>query len=291
MRMQPIFEKISSSRDSSIHTHQAINKYVNIPWHYHPEIEITHIHHGSGTRYVGTNVGRFNPGEVTLIGPNIPHLWVNDKEYYNENSKLEHEDWVIQFKNNFWGSEIVELPEFKKIRMMLTKAPRGVVLNFNENILIDFLNTFEKLLNSKSYHRISLLIELLGMMADNNDWKYLNSNAYYDVNHTDSERMQRVFTFVTDNYKKNISVKHAAELISLSTSGFSRYFKKLNGKSFIEYVTEVRIDNACKMLINGEFQITEVCYESGFNNFSNFSRHFKNITGFSPLKYRKLHSF
>lgn len=289
--MKPLYENIFSHKESSIHAHKAINKFLDIPWHYHPEIEITHIHNGTGKRYIGTSISRFQPGEVALIGPNIPHLWVNDKKHYQKNSKLEHEDWVIQFREDIWGEKFLDLPEMFKIKKMLSRAQRGLVFSFDKTTLVKFLNIFEELINANSFRKIPLLIEILGMMTENENWEYLNSKVYNDSNLLDSERMQKVFKFVTDNFREKIKLEDAAKLIPLSPSGFSRYFKKTNDKTFFEYVNDVRIELACRLLLENDLLITQICYECGFNNFSNFSRHFKKITGYSPLKYRKMLSF
>ena len=289
--MRPIYENIPSTDKSSIHSHKATNQYVDIPWHYHPEIEITHIHRGKGTRYIGTSIGRFNPGEVTLIGPNIPHLWINDKEYYVKSSNLEHEDWVIQFRDNLWGDKFLELPEMLKIKKMILRSQRGIVFKVGELEITKFLNIFDKMIKSPPFQRIPLLIEILGIMADNPNWEYLNSKTYIESDIKDSERMQKIFNYVTDNYKSKISLKAVSELISLSPSGFCRYFKRINGKPFFDYVNNVRIEHACKLLLEDDILVTSVCYQSGYNNFSNFSRHFKKITGYSPLKYRRVMQF
>ena len=289
--MKPIYENIDSLKNASIHAHKAVNKFLEIPWHYHPEIEITHIHKGIGKRYIGTSISAFKPGEVALIGPNIPHLWVNDKSHYIRESKLEHEDWVIQFKENFWGKDFLSLPEIQGIKRLLKRSYRGLIFNFDNIQLSKFLELFGKLISSDSFSRIPLLLEMLGMMEKCNNWEYLNSESYSGAKLNDSERLQKVFNYVTDNFNKKISLEAAAAIISLSPSGFSRYFKKLNGKTFFEYVNAVRIEHACRYIIYKDLSITQICYECGYNNFSNFSRHFKKLTGYSPLKYRQMLRF
>lgn len=289
--MKPSYEKIPTQLNTSFHIHRAVNKYSNIPWHFHPEMELTYIHKGKGTKYIGNSISHFQPGEIVLLGPNIPHLWKNDSDFYHDKSHLTHEDWVIQFDKSFWGETFLHLPEMNKIKGLLDNATRGIVIRFDQAKSENFKTLFDRIFFAESFVKLQLFIEMLGLIAYYGQNSYLNTEVLNEANPRDSERMKRVYTFITNNYLKEIKLKDAASLIGLSVTGFCRYFKKLNNKSFIEYVNEVRIGHACKKLQEKEVSITEVCYDSGFNNFSNFSRQFKKITGMNPNQYRKNYNF
>lgn len=285
--MKPLYEKVPTQLNTSFHVHRAVNKYLDIAWHFHPETEMTYIYKGSGTKFIGNSLSSFSPGEIVLIGPNIPHLWKNDIEYYQNESKLTHEDWVIQFDKSFWGEHFLNLPEMQRIKSLLEDANRGVAIHFDVNMHKKFVDLFDRLFFAESFVKLQILIELLGMIALYGQKSFLNTYIANDSNRSDTERMSKVYAYVTQNYLDEITLKEAADSIGLSVTGFCRYFKKINRKSFIEYVNEVRIGHACKRLQEKEISITEICYDSGFNNFSNFSRQFKKYIGMSPIQYRK----
>ncbi len=285
--MEPIKESIPSDHFHSFHVHRAVHKYLYTPWHYHPEMEIIYVHQGTGTRYVGNNVSPFEPGEIVLMGPNLPHVWQNDRIYYHEDSKLTAEVWVIHFLADFWGEQFINLAELKPVKDLFHKASRGILFNFSDKTKNKFITNFEKLLAAQSFERLKIILELFGLMAECQDLSFLNTTPVLQTNISDSERLQRVYSYVLDNYLKEIHLEEVAEIANLSVTGFCRYFKKINSKTFIEYVNEVRVEHACRLLREEDTSVTASCYESGFNNFSNFSRHFKKITGLSPIQYRK----
>lgn len=281
-----MYEIIPSGDEHSFHTSKCIHKYLNTPWHYHPEYEILYIKHGTGTRYVGNNISSFEPGEILLLGPNLPHVWRNDEKYYSDDFKENAEVWVCHFLDIVLGDSLLKLHEFKKVNEMLIASSKGVLFRFQPEIIMDFEKKFETLIYANGLHRMIGLLELFDILIKCNDYELLNSNALISDFPAESEKMQQIYQFVTKNYKQEISLEQAASLVHMSVTNFCRYFKRMNNKTFMEYVNEVRIYKACQMLRESTLSVTEICYESGFNNFSNFSRHFKNIKKRTPKQYR-----
>lgn len=284
--MELLYENIPTRQDHSFHTHRAVHPYLYTPWHHHEELELIYVHRGSGTRYVGNHVARFEPGEVVLIGSGVPHVWKNDDEYYEENSGLEAEVWVIHFPEQFWGEEFSRLPEMRHVNGMLANAQRGIAFEFTED-RDQFLERFTKLLQAESIDRVHLLLEMFGILAEKTNRRYLNARMNKNPSELESDRLQKVYTYVTDNFLEEISLEEAADAAGLSATGFCRFFKRYNNKTFINYVNEVRVEHACHLLREKDIAVTEVCYASGFNNFSNFSRRFNSFTGLSPRQYRE----
>ncbi len=278
----PAFEAIKPNIGSSF-TCLRFARNENIKshvWHYHPEIELIFVCGGSGKRQIGSNISYFTEGDLILIGSNLPHCGMT-----NENTKNDYEI-VIQFSQDFMGSEFWSAPEMSKILTMLEKAKSGIV--FGEKVKKTLKTKMEALSESSSLEKLMKLIEILDSLATTSDYKILNAGKYYlQTQKEDNDRINLIFNHVKDNFKNQISLEEVSGLATMTVPSFCRYFKKITNKTFTQFVNEYRITHSLKLLAEQPMSITEICFESGFNNFSYFNKTFKEHTQKSPSQYRK----
>lgn len=278
----PSFESIQPNIGSSF-TCLHFSKNENIKshvWHYHPEIELIFVCGGSGKRQIGSNISYFTEGDLILIGSNLPHCGMTNE---NTNNKYEV---VIQFSQDFLGSELWNAPEMNRIFQMLEAAKSGIV--FGEKVKNKLEPKIKALSESSYLDKLLKLIEILDELAHTSDFKILNAAKYYlQTQKEDNDRINLIFNHVKDNFKNQISLEDVAGLATMTVPSFCRYFKKITNKTFTQFVNEYRITHSLKLLAEQPMSITEICFESGFNNFSYFNKTFKEHTQKSPSQYRK----
>ena len=278
----PVLESVSPDVGSSftcLKYHCDENIKSNF-WHYHPEIELIFVHKGSGKRQIGSNISYFTDGDLILIGSNLPHCGMT-----NENTKNEYEV-VIQFSKEFLGQDFWKAVEMNRISALLEKAKSGIV--FGEDFKKALKPKIDALTESHSLTKLLLLIEVLDQMSLTQDYKILNASKYYlQTQKEDNDRINVIFNYVKDHFKEQITLETVAELSNMTVPSFCRYFKKITNKTFTQFVNEYRITHSLKLLAEQPMSITEVCFDSGFNNFSYFNKTFKEHTQKSPSQYRK----
>lgn len=285
--MKPIFEKINKPEDQSFYLEEVIKPYFTDLWHYHPEIEILYVREGSGSKYVGDSINSFHPGDIVIIGSYTPHVHVCNPEYLDPGNNLRSSAICIQFMEDVFNKAFSEFPELFKINKFLNKSKRGIhFVNKTRDLLIKHI---EGLLYMKGMQRLIGLLTILDLMSTSNDVKYLSSPDYKPIikNSEDKYRMETIFQYVIQKYPEKIFLEEVASLVNLTPHAFCRYFKSRTSKVFSSFVNEVRIGNACMMLIESRDSISQVCYKSGFNYLSNFNRQFKRIKGMTPSEFQQ----
>jgi AraC-like DNA-binding protein len=256
-------------------------------WHFHKELELIYFVKSQGTRYVGNSIGNFARSEIYLIGSNVPHLFRNDKAYYRNSATSEAVDLiVVQFESDFMGDSFTSLTEAEKLQRLFKMANRG--LKFSENTCSLVKKKLKKLIDGKGLSRLIDLLEVLDTLSLSEDYEYL---CVEGVNNTfkrnEKERMAKLVTFLTENFEKKIELEEVASIAHMTPNAFCRYFKRRTQKSFTQYLNEIRIDNACKLLIEGKLPISTICYLSGYNTLTNFNRQFKTLMNITPSEYMK----
>lgn len=278
----PAFEAIKPNIGSSF-TSLKFQRNENIKshvWHYHPEVELIFVCKGSGKRQIGSNISYFSDGDLVLIGSNLPHCGLT-----NENTNNDYE-MVIQFKPDFLGENIWETPEMQRISTLLEKSKAGIV--FNENIKRTVGKKIADMHEMSSLNKLLNFLEILDELATTQDYRILNAGKYYlQTQVEDNERINHIFNYVKDHFKEQITLEEIADLANMKVPSFCRYFKKITNKTFTQFVNEYRITHSLKLLAEQPLSITEVCFESGFNNFSYFNKTFKEYIKKSPSQYRK----
>jgi AraC-like DNA-binding protein len=284
--MKPFYQKLVPPGNASIlYIDEEIPHFV-VPWHFHPEIEILYVLKSTGTRYVGDNISDFSPGEICLIGKNLPHWWKNHPNIISNNTELNTRSLIIQFREEVFKSGLSYLPELDGIIDLLTNSQRGISFygNSQEKIAKQIKTVFSK----TDLKQFTELIILLDMMAKSPEKIYLSSIGYSKIiNTSDFQRFNTVHEYVIKNFEKTITLEEIANLISMSPTAFCRYFKKRTGKTFFTFLNEFRIGHACKLLAENNLSVSGACMESGFNNISHFNNLFKSIVKLTPTEYQK----
>ncbi|MCR9064163.1 MAG: AraC family transcriptional regulator [Cytophagales bacterium] len=282
--MKPQLLKISPPSDYSFNTFVQEDDYFKTPWHYHPEVEIVFVRESIGEKYIGSSIREFKPGDLTMIGSYVPHFYRNDPEYYEEKPSLKARSLVFHFTEEFLGKEFLNSPENRKVKELFDNAKRGI--EFGSGISNRLRGQFESLVEKSNMDRLLAFLSIINELSKTDDFIFLTSDPVQLTNSQDSDRIKAVFEYVMENFRSDIKLNEAASLANMSESAFSRYFKKRTRKTFSSFLTEVRIEHACKLLQKDQFSVSEISYESGFNNLSNFNRQFKSVKKATPLNYR-----
>ncbi|MCK8523467.1 AraC family transcriptional regulator [Aquimarina sp. D1M17] len=275
------FEKVIPPKGSSFKVFYSKAPFLPYGgrWHFHPEYEIVYLPSGKGKRFIGTKISRFEDGDLILLGPNIPHNCFNvgfESEVY--------EEYVIQFK----GEDIKEaskfFTEFEDIQELLVNSNAGLTLTSKDKH--DIGEIIKSMIGLSPLEKLLQLFRVLQKLA-NTSYESLEVKQFLtlSVNHT--ERVRDIYKIIQENYQTAISTRQVAQQIGMTESSFCRFFLKSTGKTFKQALTEIRIQNACNLLVNTDATITSIAFDCGFNSLSLFNRLFKRVIEDTPNKYRQ----
>lgn len=278
--MKAALEKIEPVFGNSFTIRQFIDCNQKPFWHFHPEYEIVYISKGRGKRHIGDHISYYEDGDLIFLGPNLPHF------AFTEELFEEHVEVVVQMKADFLGRDFFERPELQAIRQAFERSEQGLIFHGETKKRVG--ERLQKMVEMSNFDRLLELLSVLQDLATSKEYNILNvSNYALEVSSQDHDRMENVYTYVQENFQNEVSLDEVAKRVSMTVPAFCRYFKKLTRKTFTEFVNEIRIAHACRLLGDEHLSISEVSFESGFNNLSHFNKQFKNITGTSPREYRK----
>lgn len=284
--MKAILRKVDAGKDHSFSVREDILPYLYNHWHFHPELELTMIRKGKGIRLVGDSLEEFEDGDIILLGSHLPHMWRNYPVYFEKDSPLHIEAIAIHFMENFWGNTFYNMPEMKPIRELFENSRQGLKIKGKTRDLVQ--QKMEEIILVSGIKRIELLIHMLELIAMSNDHEPLSSIGFTNsYNLTNTDKINDIYGYTFNKFKERITIKDIAEAVNLSPHSFCRYFKTRTLKTYWQFLSEIRVGYACKLLIENRLSIGQICYESGFNNLSNFNRCFKTTTGKTPLQYFK----
>lgn len=280
-----LLQKNTKSTLQSFTVRHAEVPHMYNQWHYHREIELMYVIQGSGTRYVGESIQPFFPGDMVLVGAYVPHFWQNDEVYFQERPDLHAELILVQFVDDFMG-DAFSLPEMMHIQKLFERALHG--LQFTGATQQRAADLLWSLSRDNDRNKVIELIELLDLFAKSTDFRLLSDLSYHQkLPDQPSERIQLVCSYLVKHYRRPIALQEVAALVNMTEKAFCRYFKKSTQKTLVQFINELRISHACKLLLNGEDSVGTICFESGFGNLSNFNRVFKRITGQTPREYQQ----
>jgi AraC-like DNA-binding protein len=259
---------------------------LKFPYHYHAsEYELTLTLGGSGLRLTGDHIEVFRQTDLALIGPGIPHCWLNnftDQKVKNEDIKVV----VIHFNEHIFSREMLERKELEPIRNLLTGAKRGIV--FYGKTRDEIKNQILKLKIDPDFNTWISLYFIFDRLSQSDEFNYLSSPDYpYSGKEEEREIFEEVHNYILNQFRKKIKIGEVASLIGMNESAFSHYFKKRTGKSFTDFINELRLNYAADQLTQSRRNVAEIAFESGFNNLSNFNRIFKKWKNVTPNQWRR----
>jgi len=286
--MKPLLEKSIENLNQSYLVKTLKEPFFDPNWHFHPHYQLFTVIKGTGTRFIGDDIRHFNVGDTVFLAPNMPHLWRSDREYFEKDSQLMTEGIVVYFKEDFLGSEFFEKSEMYNVKTLLKKSERG--LDLTGQLKEELVNDLKNLPVDSGFQGIIKILSILDKLSKSTDYQYIASTTYSNTHKiSETERMRLVHEYVLKHFKENINLSTVASLSNMTDAAFCRYFKSRTNKTFSDFVKEIRIGNACKMLQDENKSISQTCYESGYNTVSNFNNQFKSLKGVSPKQYQKLY--
>lgn len=254
-------------------------------WHYHNNYEISFITEGSGKRIVADSIEEFQPGDLVFLGHNLPHVWIADKEVRSPSNRT-LEMVYLQFTSEILNPQLLALPEFKNVERALALSERGI------QIIGSTLNEVSELMLQlpylKDFDRMLYFFKLMNIIGRSDNIIHLASKQYIKKRFTaGNKRIAAIHDYLMNNYREDVDLNKLAGLVNMAEGSLCRFFKMNMGITLFEYLNKIKTEFACKLLMDEDLSIIEICLDSGFNNISHFNKQFKKNTGVTPTEYRK----
>jgi AraC-like DNA-binding protein len=293
--VKPVFEKTPQRQWESFHCEVVRGRSYNAAWHFHPEYQLTLVLRSSGYRLVGDNITPLLPGDLVFVGANLPHVW-HQAAADGGNSKPETRNpkqgnnavhaIVVRFLDTFLGADFLEVPEVVPVKRLLLRASRGLHVRGRTREVV--AADMERLVRCRGLERVAVLLRILDRLASSTELKPIASRGFSPViSSGDQDRMERVCAYIHAHLDEDIHRAVVAEQACLSEGAFSRFFRLRTGKTLPQYVNELRVGRACRLLADESRKVTDIAMECGFRNLANFNRHFRRIAGMAPREYRQ----
>jgi AraC-like DNA-binding protein len=278
--MKARIEKVSTGAASFI-CRRRIDPRFGFYWHFHPEIELTYIVRSRGRRFVGDSIEPYDDGDLVLLGPNLPHTWASDGGRAGRQEAV-----FCQFSESFLGAEFLRAPEVAALRRLLDRSAHGLrFLGKTQKAVARRMDGLDRL---QGLTRLAALLEVLDLLARSRDVRPLSSRQFLPALRTgDAGRIDRVCRMLNDRCTERITLAEAASAAHLSVPAFSRFFRRKTGRTLVAYLNELRTALACRELIETDRSISDIAFDSGFNNLSSFNRRFLRLKGMNPRDFRR----
>jgi AraC-like DNA-binding protein len=263
-----------------------VKSEFDFPLHCHEELELNFIMNAKGAkRVVGDHISEIGDLELVLLGSNLPHVW----QTYKCKSK-EIQEITIQFHKDLFDEKFLRRNQLSFIRNMLEKSARGIM--FSRQTIQQLLPRLKVLNQKQGFDSVLELISILHDLSVSRNMHILSDASFNnaELSYT-SRRIEKVFEYINQNFDRSITLSEVAKLSNMTNVSFSRFFKTRTGITFIDSLTELRLGHASRMLIDTTESISEVAYNCGFNNISNFNRIFKKKKGCTPKEFRQNYSY
>ncbi|MGN7823424.1 AraC family transcriptional regulator [Chitinophaga sp. 22536] len=276
--MKPLIEKLTLSENTSFVARTYRTPHFEVPWHQHHEYELILILEGGGTAFVGDYIGDFKPGDIFFLGSNLPHT-------FQKSGDMITSAVVVQFLDSLWGNELLNLPEGVYMKNLLLAAAQG--LKIPESYREKMADIIRELENQQRFGRIISLFQCLNMMAESGDYIILSSqtpDANYRIKQAE---IDLILQYTNRNFRNKISLREVSAVVNMSVAAFCKYFRRSTKKTYVDYLNEMRIGYACKLLKDTNSSVIEICFESGFNTLANFNKQFLKYKSITPSAFRK----
>lgn len=281
----PDLEVVAVPSDASFKVWSHGYPYRTVRWHFHPEYEIQLITATSGRYFVGDHIGHFQPGNLVMMGPNLPHNWVSD---LREGEAVVERGLIVQFDAGFIAASMKAFPEMRHVESLLEAASWG--LEFNAMTSAAALPLMREMLGAQGLRRVTLFLSLLDLLTQAQAPSKLSSLPYpIEEGQPSQTRINHALSYIGKHLSQDLREVDLAQIAGQSVTTFSRCFRKHTGLPFVQYVIRLRINLACQLLISSKASISDICFQAGFNNLSNFNRQFLLLKGMAPSRWRTEH--
>ncbi|MFA9477815.1 helix-turn-helix domain-containing protein [Phycisphaerales bacterium AB-hyl4] len=280
--MQPTLTLLPRSPEQTLYCFRRVDSRFDFDWHHHREYELTWIGESHGRRFVGDAIEEYQPGELVLLGPHLPHTWASSAP---AGPDAVHEAVVITFDDDWVVSFIDHCPEFRAVSSLLQAARSGVV--FDPERVAALRPRIEALVDLPATDQLLELLAILQRLADDDKARQLVSDGYLQHSRSHDARAQRMLEHILNHVDQPLQQADVAARVGMTPAAFSRFFRRVTGRGFVEYVHELRVGQACRLLIETDWPVSRICFEVGFGNLANFNRVFRRLKAMPPRGFRQ----
>lgn len=260
--------------------------YLDNPFHFHHLCELVWVEESFGKRIIGDNIDNFTNGDLVLMSPDLPHIWQNDPVFFHRKKGYRSKATVIYFPADIIMNLSDEADVVRPTQDLIKKASRGMRFYGLTNTRVT--DILKKINETTGLQKIIQFLNIIEILAASKEYELLASVSFKnEYDEKDATRINAVYQFLIHNFHRNISLQEVSNVCNMSPTAFCRFFKSRTQKSFVQFLNELRVGHAVKLLQNEDYSIADACYESGYNNLANFNKFFKLIKGATPSEFRK----
>jgi AraC-like DNA-binding protein len=284
--MKPQLIDVNLSGTKTIQIKKVDQFYLDAPFHFHHLCELVWVEQSFGKRIVGDHIDNFEDGDLVLMAPNLPHIWQNDQAFLGRKKGFHVKATVIYFPADFLLTLTDEQDVLKPTQELIKNAYRG--LFFFGETKKKVSEILSNISGTEGFKKIIYFLQVFYILSNSKEFQYLASFSFKNLyDEKDAGRINDVYKFLMQNFHRNISLKEISDICNMTPGSFCRFFKSRTQKSLTQFLNELRVGHACKLLHNEDYSMADVCYECGYNNTANFNKFFKSIKGKTPSEYRK----
>lgn len=281
-------ENVHDCNDNAFNVSEFKNHFFTRPLHFHPEYEIVYIEKGDGYCFAGDGVVSFSPGDLYVFSSNLAHYFLSDKRFYEKDCNEFCKSEFIQFRENILPANYLNMPGTNNIRHLITNSSQGLQWNISNQK--ESIKLIKKMKTTKGFDRLINLYSLLNKLGDiTKEAIVISSKLTYNNQLQSSDIVyKKILEYISSHLREKISLGNISEYAGMNKSALCRYFKNKTGESIFDYIMEFRISFIKRQLANSDNLISDIAYNTGFNNMANFNSQFKKVTGYTPSAYREL---
>lgn len=279
-------ERLSISNSSPIIARFYDYKHFTYPWHFHSEYEIIWFKESTGLQFVGNNVEKYDAGDVILLGPNLPHFMKSDDIYLSGDNDLRVKGVIIQFEKEFMYHSINHYPHFIKIKKLLENSRQGIY--FPKTYSSNFIELLNRIPTETGVDQITSFLQLLKKMSEIKRAQLISTSDFTNDEISGGSRIDKIISYLNRNYTRHVELEEISSFAAMNPAAFCRFFKSQTGNTFKNYILDMRISYACKLLLIEDYPISQISTECGFDTISHFNKTFKKSTKYTPSQYKKV---